>query len=432
MFINSISKNSGLYVNKSRSNQQIQKQQLLKTNANNTVSFKGGVNTEVLKNQLRIYLTQDIWAEKLNVKMPESPLEKEVLLEILNNRLKLDRFVRLSNEKLKIKTLISRINRLLEQDPSNPELPELTKKLENKGNLETVFKNIDKNIEFESKKNKPALDYFEKISEKEEEYLNKHLVKTSAMDKFWHKIKKQDINAEKKYSVKELIDIVSNGNIENTSVASTNVVKLSKKQILAKIEKDYEQLLRETIDVYSGQTNHNAEARKLRKDALTKNISLMGGDKNLQKIVTKVFEKVENKFSYKADRMINVDIYPIGEIWSDMNKVEAEIKKLQKEIENIKNQLSKQSDSIELKKQLFAKEKSLNEHKKEWLKGVKLSIKYEAINRQRMINADRLPEYDFLTGENKTLKRHKEVFKILNNNNDTIPEELWSKFLVNV
>ena len=41
-----------------------------------------------------------------------------------------------------------------------------------------------------------------------------------------------------------------------------------------------------------------------------------------------------------------------------------------------------------------------------------------------MIKADRLP--------NKTLKKHKEVFEILQNNNDTMPEELWSKFLVNV
>ena len=64
---------------------------------NNQAQFKGGPNPEVARNQMRIFLTQDIWAPKLKVKMPESQLEKETLLEILENRLKLDKYVRLFN-----------------------------------------------------------------------------------------------------------------------------------------------------------------------------------------------------------------------------------------------------------------------------------------------------------------------------------------------
>ena len=50
---------------------------------NNTNTFKGGPNPTIAKNQMRILLTQDIWAPKLKIKKPESPLEKEVLLEVL-------------------------------------------------------------------------------------------------------------------------------------------------------------------------------------------------------------------------------------------------------------------------------------------------------------------------------------------------------------
>ena len=61
-------------------------------NSVSSVSFYGyKPNPELIKNQYRIMLTQDIWAEKLAVKMPETPLEREVLLEVLAMRKKLDR-----------------------------------------------------------------------------------------------------------------------------------------------------------------------------------------------------------------------------------------------------------------------------------------------------------------------------------------------------
>ena len=64
-------------------------------------TFKGGPKPEILRNQLKVLLTQDIWAQNLKVKAPETALEKEVLLEILQNRLRLDRFARLSNQRFK-------------------------------------------------------------------------------------------------------------------------------------------------------------------------------------------------------------------------------------------------------------------------------------------------------------------------------------------
>ena len=51
--------------------------------------------TEIAKNQMKILLSQDIWAQKLKVKMPGTVEEKDVIIPILENRLKLDKFVRL-------------------------------------------------------------------------------------------------------------------------------------------------------------------------------------------------------------------------------------------------------------------------------------------------------------------------------------------------
>lgn len=104
MLIHPISNSQNLYSRKLYNQNNSVSPQVYKNFGIDKVSFNGGLKPEVLKNQLKILLTQDIWAEKLKVKMPETPLEKEVLLEVLQNRLKLDRFSRLTNEKLKIKT----------------------------------------------------------------------------------------------------------------------------------------------------------------------------------------------------------------------------------------------------------------------------------------------------------------------------------------
>ena len=68
--------------------------------------------------------------------------------------------------------------------------------------------------------------------------------------------------------------------------------------------------------------------------------------------------------------------------------------------------------------------------KQEWLEGAKFSVKYEAINRERMNAAGRLSEYNYLTGENKIIQRHKEAIEIYKNNNNSIPDELLANILI--
>ena len=391
------------------------------------VSFSG-LNPVVLKNQLKIFLTQDIWAENLKVKMPETPVEKEVILEILQNRQKLDRFTRLSNEKAKLKSKISYINYLIDSDPLNTNLPKLRKEIENRGNIETVFKTLDKQIELESKKNKPALEYFKEIEKLEDEYLDKHLMKPQKMEKFWYKIEKNNINRDNQYSTKELIDIISNG---QTSVWAEKVIAkpLSKKELIMQAEKQYEQYLRENIDIYEGRMNHNDDARNGRK--LVKEINknsikkYPGVEKNLEKL----FASIEHRYTYKIDKLIGVDIYPIGEIWKDMRIVETDMKNVIQDIGTLKEQLKVSPDNKVFNEVLNAREKVLEELKQDWIKGMKYSLKYENINRERFSAAGKLPEYEYLAGENKTIKKLKSAMAVFEQNNSTIPDEYWAEIL---
>lgn len=393
----------------------------------NSTSFKGGLNPEVARNQMRILLTQDIWSPKLKVKMPETQLEKEVLLEVLRNRLKLDRFTRLNNQKLQLRGTVHQAAKLVKEEPLHPELPKLLEEIDKAGNLETTFNTLDKNIALEAKKNEHALNYFKNLQEIEEEYSKRKLVKSSALERFWNQVRKNNINADEQYSTKELIDIVSETPINAASKAASR--PLTKKQLLANIEKQYEQILRETIDVYEFRANRYDDAvnaRKLIQETYGKALSnIPGAEKQLQKI----YLAVEKKITHKVDRLADTDIYTIGDIWPQMREVENSMRKTLSEVSELKAKRNAEPNNKELQDALKQKEEFLEELRNDWIKGMNISIKYENMNRQSMIDAGRISEYDYLTGENKTIKRHKAAFEVYQNNNESIPEDYWSKIL---
>lgn len=431
MLITSVSNSPQLYSKQTvlKSQSQHKTSPIIKNPVVDKVSFSG-LNPEIARNQLKILLTQDIWAPNLRIKMPETPLEKEVILEILEHKLQLDRLVRLTNEKLNIKTKIKMLANLMEQNPSHPDLPALRKEIENKGNLDSYLKTLDKNIELEQKKKKPALEYFKHIDELEEEYTAKHLLKNSAFDKFWHKIIKNNINPDGKLSTQELIDIIR----EDKAPVVERVIKttspiLSKKQLLSRVQSQYEQMLREGVDVYKGEGNHNDVAKQARKTIAETYADSIKKQAGIDKQLTKIFESVEQKYTFKVDRLDGIDIYPIGEIWKDMKADEKSIKQITQEISQLKEKLAKTPDSQDLKDLLTKKETELQNFKDEWVSRLGFSVKYEGINRERMVEADRLPEYDYLTSENKTIKKHKRIFDIYKTNNDTIPETMWAEII---
>ena len=94
MLVNSISLGRDLYVNRPRQNTSMTSVSYLKNvNTVDTVAFTG-LKPEIVKNQFKVLLSQDIWAYRLAVKMPESEVEKEALLELLEHRAQLERFTR--------------------------------------------------------------------------------------------------------------------------------------------------------------------------------------------------------------------------------------------------------------------------------------------------------------------------------------------------
>lgn len=392
------------------------------------VSFTGGLRPEIIKNQLKIYLSQDIWAEHLNVKMPEAPIEKEAILEVLQNRLKLDRFARLCNEKARLKTKVIELNNLMEKDPLNPNLPKLRQELENKGNLSSVFKTLDKQIEIESKKNKPALDYFKNLDKLEDEYLGKRLVRYTKMDKFWHKILNNNINKDGKYSTKELIDIISNDKVSVNTVK--NVSKpLSKKELLLKAEKEYEQYLRENIDIYEGRIDHTDDVLKGRQFVKDVNKEIIQKYPGIEKNIVNLFRAVEKKYKFKTRQLPNVQVYPIEEIWKDMRVVEADMKDALKDIATLKEHIALCPENKVFKETLDSREKVVEKLKQDWIEGMKISLNYENTNREIFKEVNGLPVYEYLAGENKIIKKHRAALAVYEANKGVIPDNYWKEIL---
>lgn len=392
-----------------------------------TPAFQKGLNPEVARNQYKILLTQDIWAEKLKVKQPENSLEKEVLLEILQNRLRLDRFARLNNLLAKLKTQVSYINSLFEQDPSNPELPSLIQEVKKQGNLDSIYKTLHKQIEREASKNKPFLDYFKNIEKLEDDYLEKHLMKYSKMEKFWYQINKNNINKDGNYMTQDLIDIVTQDKLPDVKSVSQ---PLSKKQLLEKITTQYENILLENLNIYSEVENHTREAYKAKQTLAELNIKDLKRFPDIAKQVGKICTFIENKITYQADKLGDIDIYPIGTIMEDMKRIKFGIKEMKKDIVILKNKIIANPDNQALKTELATKEKDLEEAKCDWEQGLKAYVEFEKINHQRMTDGGYEKEYSYLTTKSKELNKFKDLYNTMKNSNNKIPENLWDEILL--
>ena len=399
-------------------------------NSVDTVSFTG-LKPEIIKNQFKILLSQDIWATKLAVKMPESDLEREALLELLEHRAKLDRYTRLRNEKLEIITQLAHAERLLENSPNSPELAAVMKELEKRGNLDSVLNTMEKQIEKEAKRNKPALDYFDGLAKLEEEYLAKKLVKGSQIEKFWHKIKKGNINADGQYSTPQLIEIVKTGKLPRAveEVVSAAPRISSKKDLLEVVRAEYRQLLREDVNVYATSNNHTPFAKHAQAKVQEKYDTQIKRFGVAQNRLDDIYKYVEREFNAQVENILDVDIYPMGEHWGQMSSVETALRTLRRDIAQLRGRLENFPDEVDSQIRLAQKISELEATKKLWILGMKKSVQYEAVNREMMEAAGKVKHYDYLTGENKIIKLHKQALEICEQNNDELPEEMWIKIL---
>ena len=394
------------------------------------ITYKGGPKPEVLRNKYKILLSQDIWAEKLAVKMPETELEKSVLLEILTHRKALDRFTRLKNERTRINANLNYLELLLKKDPKNPQVEIIRQDLLKKGNLVSAMSTLDKNIELEAKKNKPALDYFRDIDKIQQEYEENHLIRNNELSKTFLQIRKNNLNAEGQYSTQELIDIVSG----KTSLEAPQklekkapAVLLSRKQVLANARKQYEQYLRESVNIYIID-KQALEAQEGMKFIFKLNDIYMKKYPGIDRQLNSIFKEVQKVYSYKTERLGSVDIYPVGEAWKEMGNGLAEMRGYIKRIEELKQELS-QNNSPELQAELAKVEKDLTDTKRIWTDTLNLSMLHESKNRQIFEQHGVSDVYSYLTDANKEIQFYKKLDNIRKENNDQISEEIWNELL---
>ena len=212
---------------------------------------------------------------------------------------------------------------------------------------------------------------------------------------------------------------------EFTNTTVTNIPKqLSKKNFIAKIEKQYEQILRENIDIYNGADLKSEKARKAQSSIYTQNIEGFKRYPEVQKSLSKIFETITNRYMFKINRILGIDIYPIGEIFKDMYVVEKDLKEALNEINILKREIQTSPNDTGLKESLKEAEKALEVHKKDWLMRLEYSMKYEQINREKFREAGRESEYNYLTDENIILNKYKKAYKIFEKNQTLTNDEL--------
>lgn len=417
----------------------------------NPILFKAGPKPAMAKNQMKILLSQDIWAPKLNVRMPESPLEKETILEILKQRLYLDKFARLTNERFSTIGNVIRYNELAQTNPNSEEKIELGKELDKKGNLESYFNTMNKQIAEEKKRHKPAMEYFEDITKLEDEYLSKKLLTEGKMAKFYHQIIKNNINKDGQYSTKELIEIIESGKIPTKTTEAAEVKKIDtpfcrdKKDLLSSIRDRYEYTLRKMINVYIPSENayelevlvSRRAVEEVFKDSI-KNIAQK--HPNIEKSIRSVYESVENKYIHKYNMLAKlttpnaenkIEFYNLNNLWELMRPIEADLKSNIKNLKVLKAQLEKNPEDKSLIEQIANTEATIEKLKGEWTVHMVASVKYEWDNYNTLKKMGHEDLYNYLVSYNPKINTHVEAFKVYSDNNRTIPDEYWEECILN-
>lgn len=427
MFITPVSYVNSAYAPSVNQQSKINSQQnMLNPLMADTVSFSGNklkLSPDELKNQLRILLSQNILNKRIEVRMPKSDLEKEVILEILEHRKNLEKYINIRDQRAKV---LERSNELISEIEKNPQDMQARRAQKE---AHDQFVALNKRLELEAKKRKISLDYFDRIDDLFDDYLDKKIIKNNMLSTTWDSIRKENINKQNWYSAQDLIDIISGKkrlDVREPEIAPARIV--SKKQLKAAVEKAYTQYLRETVNIYMG-TEHGTDAAKARlvmEEQFAPHIKRYIADR---KELLPIYRKVENIFTQQTMLLGETDIYPIGEIWKDMDKGIVEMKELISVINATKDMLAKTPEDKKLQKALKTAQKKLAETKADWTGALTYSIDYEKVNKERFAAIGSSKPYEFLTAENKMINRYKELAKIAKENKGELPDDIWAQIL---
>ncbi len=401
----------------------------ISTNQNQS-TFKSAATKKIAENQYKILATTDIWAKDLKVMMPKNSVEKEALLEILRNRLKLDRLSRLISTKFIIMTKMSRFDKMSEQDPKSQETLKAAKDLSRYGNLTSTLRTLERKIDLEKHKNKEACDYFKELLKIEDQYWDKHIMRPNMLTNYLKEVQKNNLNPNGKYSIPELIEMVENGtSMTKAEAEKVRTQALGRKQYETLIESQYEFYLRKFVSIYESVATKDVDIREARQAFMNTHKEYAKKFPEASKALDKITKPVMDKIKFKIHRLEGISMYAVGTVWDELKRIQADMKVLYPVINDLKLRLETNPDNTQLKLELEKAEEAFAKMKAEWENQLNLAVCLEAENRDRCEEAGKVSEYDFLTSESVTINRFKGYEKMREENGGTMPNDFWTDYL---
>ncbi len=398
---------------------------------NNKPSF-GALKPEIVRNQFKILLTQDIWNPKLKVKIPESDMEKEVLLEVLNNRKKLDTY---SWYKMKISSAVSEleyVKELLSKPLEGQDLSRRLKEIHSCLPDWGPISNFEKKMKHTAARNEKALNYFDEIDTLKDTYIQSKLIKESQLKRFWNKVVEGNINSKGSLSTKDMIDIIKDTPVAKKGTLN-EVPSLSREELLNLCENQYVQYIRENLNIYK---EHCKQLWDVKNDATKAVIKKFGNIlsvfPNIYTQLYKACKPMEDMF-YKLIDKTSVNIpwdvrIDMDDIFFDMQNIEKLLSKDLKTIERLKKTIANNPDNetIERALKIF---KQINSLKEDWLKNMQYFVEYDTECRTKAMRTDSFETFEYLTSENKTLKKLKTAKEFVENHKK-IPDSFWTDIVL--
>ena len=403
--------------------------------------------------------------------------EREAVVEFLKNRKELDGYTRMTNERGRIVISKNILSHLLAKEPNSPLINQLREELAKKGNIDSVLATLKKKIALAESKHKAAINYFRDLRKLEEVYEKNSLINDTDLNQFWYDVNKNNINKDGNLNTQELIDIITGekDNVKQVApaeVAAHKIQKtariLTKKQLIANIQSEFEFLLRKNIDFYRIMNNSlirsvelntkskeeidtisipiAMEVQKAHNAIWDKYIDSIEISTDIEQAVNKTMSKILEKYRRNANTMSNriLQLQNVGAYWKYMEDggimVQdgklineegglAELKRYSREIDEIKKLLKFNKGDKTLLKKLAKKEINMAETKETWTENLINAVNAEKFNEQECIKNGSRGLYNYITGENASIRNYRALDEIRKENEGVLPEETWNRIL---
>ena len=423
------------------------------------------------------------------VRLPQTPEEEKAVIEFLENRAPLDKYLELMEEKANIERKITKRDVLMGKNKKSAQdiqdLGKVRDELDEMGDVKEILKSLNKAIRNERLEHGKEIEFLERIDRLEEAYKELKLITPKEINEFYDSFNKQYLNRDINMTAQELLDIFRNGKAadyaQTTKAAEAaeelKAQKAARAQESAQFQQQIEAARKQQMEIQKAQrrdaANRKNAASRIARENISKEQQLLI-DKAVNEYETKARQRVNvyranfkdmtgegdrivreytakytklypnilqhiatgiqnttDKYNKTVRRIVDsqLEIFPMKDDLNYLTYGIHVIKDERNDIRKLQRLLRKNGEDSKTRTELEEAKERLKKLKAKWLEDVQRVVAHENYNRQKFIDVGRGKDYDYLTEINDELVFYRDINRCVGENNGKLPAKIWDDIL---